>query len=151
MTRLRNTPHLVVVFASSLLLAVVSFTSTFAQRPPRAHEGNAGAPQHQARAPKAFSSRSERPRLVLLIVVDQFRYDYLEKYGDLFVQTGLRRLMREGASWTQANFDHMPTYTAPGHIAPTLAAALRIQAPSNCTGRVLMEARKDSRTRRAAR
>src|SRR3712207_9255348 len=25
------------------------------------------------------------------------------------------RLMREGASWTQTNYDHMPTYTAPGH------------------------------------
>lgn len=90
MTRLRRTPRLFIVFASSLLLAIVSFTSIVAQRLPRANEGNAGASQHQARAPKAFSSRSERPRLVLLIVVDQFRYDYLEKYGDLFVQGGLR-------------------------------------------------------------
>jgi predicted AlkP superfamily pyrophosphatase or phosphodiesterase len=57
----------------------------------------------------------KRPRLVLLIVVDQFRYDYLERFGDLFVEDGLRRLMRDGASWTQSNYDHMPTYTAPGH------------------------------------
>ena len=57
----------------------------------------------------------KRPRLVLLIVVDQFRYDYLERFGDLFVANGFRRLMREGASWTQSNYDHMPTYTAPGH------------------------------------
>jgi predicted AlkP superfamily pyrophosphatase or phosphodiesterase len=53
--------------------------------------------------------------LVLLIVVDQFRYDYLERFNDLFVAGGLRRLMQDGASWTQANYDHMPTYTAPGH------------------------------------
>ena len=59
--------------------------------------------------------QAKRPRLVLLIVVDQFRYDYLERFGDLFVTNGLRRLMREGASWTQSNYDHMPTYTAPGH------------------------------------
>jgi hypothetical protein len=52
---------------------------------------------------------------VLLIVVDQFRYDYLERFGDLFAPNGLRRLLREGASWTQSNYDHMPTYTAPGH------------------------------------
>jgi len=52
---------------------------------------------------------------VLLIVVDQFRYDYLERFGDLFVANGFRRLMRDGASWTQSNYDHMPTYTAPGH------------------------------------
>src|SRR6185295_19148352 len=57
----------------------------------------------------------KRPRLVLLIVVDQFRYDYLERFGDLFVANGMRRLMREGASWTQSNYDHMPTYTAHGH------------------------------------
>jgi predicted AlkP superfamily pyrophosphatase or phosphodiesterase len=57
----------------------------------------------------------KRPRLVLLIVVDQFRYDYLERFGDLFAPNGLRRLMRDGASWTQSNYDHTPTYTAPGH------------------------------------
>src|SRR5215470_10161415 len=61
------------------------------------------------------SSVQKRPRLVLLIVVDQFRYDYLERFGDLFGQNGFRRLMRDGASWTQSNYDHMPTYTAPGH------------------------------------
>jgi predicted AlkP superfamily pyrophosphatase or phosphodiesterase len=52
---------------------------------------------------------------VLLIVVDQFRYDYLERFGDLFVDNGFRRLLRDGASWTQSNYDHFPTYTAPGH------------------------------------
>src|SRR5678815_38647 len=58
---------------------------------------------------------TRRPRLVLLIAVDQFRYDYLERFNDLFVANGFRRLMRDGASWTQSNYDHMPTYTAPGH------------------------------------
>src|SRR5689334_3849573 len=60
-------------------------------------------------------AEQKRPRLVLLIVVDQFRYDYLERFGDLFVANGFKRLMRDGASWTQSNYDHMPTYTAPGH------------------------------------
>ena len=58
---------------------------------------------------------TERPRLVLLIVVDQFRYDYLNRFGDLFGPRGIGRLMRRGASWTDANFDHVPTFTAPGH------------------------------------
>jgi arylsulfatase A-like enzyme len=52
---------------------------------------------------------------VLLIVVDQFRYDYLERFGDLFAANGLGRLVREGASWANANYDHAPTKTAPGH------------------------------------
>src|SRR5215510_9031276 len=60
-------------------------------------------------------SIQKRPRLVLLIVVDQFRYDYLERFGDLFGPNGFRRLLRDGASWTQSNYDQMPTYTAPGH------------------------------------
>ena len=67
----------------------------------------------QQRARTNFSHN--RPRLVLLIVADQFRYDYLERFGDLFGEKGLKRLMREGASWVEANYDHFPTYTAPGH------------------------------------
>ena len=74
-------------------------------------------------SPAAFSQRTRsrtglrnpRPKLILLIAVDQFRYDYLERFGDLFGENGLKRLMRDGASWVNANYDHMPTYTAPGH------------------------------------
>jgi len=72
--------------------------------------GSAGFAQRRTQP-----SVQKRPRLVLLIVVDQFRYDYLERFGDLFIENGLRRLLREGASWTQSNYDHIPTYTAPGH------------------------------------
>lgn len=64
---------------------------------------------------RATQPSNKRPRLVLLIVVDQFRYDYLERFGDLFGPDGFRRLLRDGALWTQANYDHFPTYTAPGH------------------------------------
>ena len=83
-------------FLSFVLTLTVFFGPVLAQRQP------------QPVAPK-------RPRLVLLIVVDQFRYDYLERFGDLFAPNGFKRLLRDGASWTQSNYDHMPTYTAPGH------------------------------------
>ncbi|HET6669431.1 MAG TPA: alkaline phosphatase family protein [Pyrinomonadaceae bacterium] len=75
------------------------------------------APHYLAAAqqPSRAVSSSTRPRLVLLIVADQFRYDYLERFGDLFGEKGLKRLMREGASWIETNYDHFPTYTAPGH------------------------------------
>ena len=62
-----------------------------------------------------LTASQKRPRLVLLIAVDQFRYDYLERFGDLFGPNGFKRLLRDGASWTQSNYDHTPTYTAPGH------------------------------------
>ena len=69
----------------------------------------------QNAAPQSKVAGSARPRLVLLIVVDQFRYDYLTRFGDLFGSRGIGRLLRAGASWTKANFDQMPTFTAPGH------------------------------------
>jgi predicted AlkP superfamily pyrophosphatase or phosphodiesterase len=67
------------------------------------------------RAPQVSTRKPAKPRLVLLIAVDQFRYDYLERFGELFAENGLRRLVRDGASWTDANYDHIPTETAPGH------------------------------------
>lgn len=72
------------------------------------------SPAQQPRSIRRTSSDA-RPRLVLLIVVDQFRYDYLTRFGDLFGTRGMGRLMREGASWTDANFDYASTTTAPGH------------------------------------
>ncbi len=83
----------------------------------RRAQGRTITPPTTAPAPATGASTltSARPRLVLLIVVDQFRYDYLERFGDLFVAGGLKRLLREGASCTEENYDHMPTYTAPGH------------------------------------
>ncbi|HEY0082123.1 MAG TPA: alkaline phosphatase family protein, partial [Pyrinomonadaceae bacterium] len=83
-----------------------------ARRPAETPAG-AGAAQPNARQNAATWAR---PRLLLVIVVDQFRADYFERFGDLFAANGgLRRLARDGAQWTNANFDHMPTYTAPGH------------------------------------
>src|SRR5256886_7365239 len=71
----------------------------------------------QARKPPGVQRQVEgtRPRLVLLIVVDQFRYDYLKSFGALFGPRGLGRIRRRGADWTHANFDHVPTFTEPGH------------------------------------
>jgi predicted AlkP superfamily pyrophosphatase or phosphodiesterase len=61
------------------------------------------------------------PRLVVLIVVDQMRYDYLVRFGPLF-SGGLRRLLDESVSFTDARHDHAITTTAPGHA--TLATGL---------------------------
>lgn len=103
-----------IAFVISLLLVFGSFISAGAQAggvPSR----TASTPVLQSSTQKTNAVPGKRPRLVLLIVVDQFRYDYLERFDDLFVKNGLKRLLRDGGSWTQANYDHMPTYTAPGH------------------------------------
>jgi predicted AlkP superfamily pyrophosphatase or phosphodiesterase len=62
-------------------------------------------------------SRPRKVRLVLGIVIDQFRYDYLTRFEDLFEERGFRRLLREGAVFTNANYIYIPTVTAPGHAA----------------------------------
>jgi predicted AlkP superfamily pyrophosphatase or phosphodiesterase len=53
-------------------------------------------------------------RLVLLIVVDQFRYDYLTRFRAEYTD-GIKRLLTEGAVFTNANLEHYPTVTAVGH------------------------------------
>jgi predicted AlkP superfamily pyrophosphatase or phosphodiesterase len=55
-----------------------------------------------------------RPTLVVLITVDQLRADYLDRYGPQLTG-GIARLMRGGASFTDAHHDHAITETAPGH------------------------------------
>ncbi len=53
-------------------------------------------------------------RLVLHIAVDQFRYDYLTRFRPQYTE-GFRRLLSEGAVFTDANLEHYPTVTAVGH------------------------------------
>jgi len=58
-----------------------------------------------------------RPRLVVVIVIDQFRFDFLEKFNSSFGSDGFRRLIDHGAFFANANYNYVPTYTAPGHAA----------------------------------
>ena len=60
-------------------------------------------------------NRPKKVRLVLGIVIDQFRYDYLTRFEDLFAQGGFRRLLLEGAVFTNSNYAYVPTVTACGH------------------------------------
>lgn len=60
-----------------------------------------------------------RPKLIVAITVDQMRYDYLERFASQY-QSGLARLIKGGAIYTNAYQDHANTETAPGH-ATTLS------------------------------
>src|SRR5437867_11513694 len=55
-----------------------------------------------------------RPKLVLAVAIDQFRYDYLTRFRSEYTG-GLRRLLDEGAVFTRARFQHFPSVTAIGH------------------------------------
>lgn len=58
---------------------------------------------------------SARPRLVVVVVVDQLRGDYLGAFEDYFCEGGFRRLMRQGAWFSRAFFEYGATATGPGH------------------------------------
>jgi predicted AlkP superfamily pyrophosphatase or phosphodiesterase len=65
--------------------------------------------------PAAASAYNAHPKLVVIIVIDQFRADYLERYRDQFPEGGFRLLLDHGANFTDCNFDYANTRTAPGH------------------------------------
>ncbi len=61
-----------------------------------------------------LAAAAQPPKLVLFIVVDQFRYDYMTRFRSEF-RGGFDRLLREGASFTKAHHNFFPTLTAVGH------------------------------------
>src|SRR5260370_5139207 len=66
--------------------------------------------------PSAFASAyNARPKLVDVIVIDQFRGDYLERCGDQFGEGGFRVFLDRGAYSTDCNYDYANSRTAPGH------------------------------------
>jgi len=61
-----------------------------------------------------FPSRPPKPKLVVAIVVDQFRYDYLTRFRKDY-SAGISRMLEGGAVFTNAHYEQMPTVTAVGH------------------------------------
>ena len=56
----------------------------------------------------------KKPKLILTVVVDQFRYDYLLRFGADY-HGGIARLLSQGAVFADARYIHHPTVTAVGH------------------------------------
>lgn len=56
-------------------------------------------------------------KLVVGVVVDQMRYDYLTKFEKHYSEDGFKRLQREGFEMKNFHFDYVPTYTGPGHAS----------------------------------
>lgn len=61
------------------------------------------------------SAYDDHPKLIVVIVIDQFRGDYLERYRNEFGQGGFRLLLDHGAYFTNCNYNYASTRTAPGH------------------------------------
>jgi hypothetical protein len=63
----------------------------------------------------AASAYNGHPKLVVVIVIDQFRGDYLERYRDQFADGGFRLFLDHGAYFPNCFYDYANTRTAPGH------------------------------------
>ena len=59
----------------------------------------------------------ENPRLVVGIVVDQMRQDYIPGFSDKFSDGGFIRMINKGFQFRNAHYNYVPTYTAPGHAS----------------------------------
>jgi predicted AlkP superfamily pyrophosphatase or phosphodiesterase len=78
----------------------------------------AGASLDAAAAPKAVAAEPKPPKLVLVLVVDGLPAEQLQRYrGQFAPDGGLRRLLEQGASFTNAHQAHGVTVTAVGHSA----------------------------------
>lgn len=64
-----------------------------------------------------FAQTVERPKLVVGIVIDQMRYDYIYRFWDKYSSNGFKRLVNEGFFCKNTNYNYVPTYTAPGHAS----------------------------------
>ena len=56
-----------------------------------------------------------RPKLVVVLVIDQFRPDFLQRFRPYFGKGGFNLLLRRGANFRQAEYQHAATLTCPGH------------------------------------
>jgi type I phosphodiesterase/nucleotide pyrophosphatase len=89
------------------------------------------------------------PKLVLAIVVDQFRYDYLTRFSGDY-HAGLKRLLTEGAVFTNAWYEHYPTVTAVGHstflsgATPSMSGIVGNEWYERETGKVVASVSDDS-------
>ena len=61
------------------------------------------------------SAYNARPKLIVVVVIDQFRGDYVERYHGQFGEAGFRLLLDHGAYFSNCNYNYANTRTAPGH------------------------------------
>ncbi len=63
----------------------------------------------------SYTRQADQPKLAVFIVVDQMRYDYLERFQDHFSENGFNYFLKKGANYTNCNYAQYNTYTAAGH------------------------------------
>lgn len=62
-------------------------------------------------------SAQKKPKLVVGVVIDQMRYDYLLRFKEKFGTKGFNKLITKGTNFENAHYNYIPTYTAVGHAS----------------------------------
>lgn len=62
-------------------------------------------------------TQTERPKLVVGIIVDQMRQEYFYRFGERFGEGGFKRFTDQGFMMTNGHYNYIPTYTGPGHAS----------------------------------
>ncbi|MFV8343814.1 alkaline phosphatase PafA [Flavobacterium sp. XS2P39] len=63
------------------------------------------------------SQSQQRPKLVIGVVVDQMKMEYLYRFSEDFSSNGFKRIMDNGYTFHNMHYNYAPTYTAPGHAS----------------------------------
>jgi predicted AlkP superfamily pyrophosphatase or phosphodiesterase len=67
--------------------------------------------------PILAQNKAEKPKLIVGIVVDQMRQEYLYRFVDRYSEGGFKRLMNDGFMMKNGHYNYIPTYTGPGHAS----------------------------------
>ena len=81
----------------------------------------------QSRRATGGNETPGKPRLILAITVDQFRYDYLVRFSSEY-RGGLKAMLDGGAVYTNARYEHFPTVTAVHALGEDDLVAMRAAA-----------------------
>ena len=67
--------------------------------------------------PIIAQEKPDKPKLVVGIIVDQMRQEYLYRFADRYKDGGFKRLMKDGFMMKNGHYNYVPTYTGPGHTS----------------------------------
>ena len=65
----------------------------------------------------SYSQQQDKPKLIVGVVIDQMKAEYLYRFQDNYTENGFKRLLREGFNVKNAHYNYTPTATGPGHAS----------------------------------
>ena len=83
-----------------------------------------------------LDNNSSKPKIIVSVVVDQMRYDYLTRLSNKFSDDGFNRLINQGFNCTNNHFNYVPTVTGPGHSSIATGSTPSIHGIVGKTGMI---------------